>query len=152
MDSPRPLLRRPLALVVTALAAVSLLAGCADGGPVGLAPAAVVAGESIPQSKVTDLLEAQRRYYESLDDPAAAERLATFMGAGTDTFAMPSDYHDVVVYEAAWMQAVRQRDQVAITEFRAERDAVLAEMTADGTLQDLQNEWLADYLAVPTIQ
>ncbi len=28
----------------------------------------------------------------------------------------------------------------------------LAELTADGTLQDLQNEWLADYLAVPTIQ
>ena len=26
----------------------------------------------------------------------------------------------------------------------------LAEMTADGTLQDLQNEWLADYLAVPS--
>ena len=89
MDSPRPLLRRPLALVVTALAAVSLLAGCADGGPVGLAPAAVVAGESIPQSKVTDLLAAQRRYYESLDDPAAAERLAEFVGAGTDTYAMP---------------------------------------------------------------
>jgi polar amino acid transport system substrate-binding protein len=28
----------------------------------------------------------------------------------------------------------------------------LAEMTDDGTLQDLQNQWLADYLAVPTIQ
>ena len=28
----------------------------------------------------------------------------------------------------------------------------IAEMTADGTLQDLQSEWLADYLAVPTIQ
>jgi polar amino acid transport system substrate-binding protein len=28
----------------------------------------------------------------------------------------------------------------------------LAEMTEDGTLEDLQNEWLADYLAVPTIQ
>ena len=28
----------------------------------------------------------------------------------------------------------------------------LAELTADGTLQDLQSEWLADYLAVPTIQ
>ena len=28
----------------------------------------------------------------------------------------------------------------------------LAEMTADGTLEDLQSEWLADYLAVPMIQ
>ena len=28
----------------------------------------------------------------------------------------------------------------------------LAEMTADGSLQDLQDQWLADYLAVPTIQ
>ena len=28
----------------------------------------------------------------------------------------------------------------------------LAELTADGTLQDLQDQWLADYLAVPTIQ
>jgi polar amino acid transport system substrate-binding protein len=28
----------------------------------------------------------------------------------------------------------------------------LAEMTEDGTLEELQNEWLADYLAVPTIQ
>jgi ABC-type amino acid transport substrate-binding protein len=28
----------------------------------------------------------------------------------------------------------------------------LAEMTADGTLEALQTEWLADYLAVPVIQ
>jgi polar amino acid transport system substrate-binding protein len=28
----------------------------------------------------------------------------------------------------------------------------IAEMTADGTLQQLQDEWLADYLAVPVIQ
>ena len=28
----------------------------------------------------------------------------------------------------------------------------IAEMTEDGTLQELQDEWLADYLAVPTIQ
>jgi polar amino acid transport system substrate-binding protein len=28
----------------------------------------------------------------------------------------------------------------------------LAELTDDGTLQDLQDQWLADYLAVPTIQ
>ena len=28
----------------------------------------------------------------------------------------------------------------------------LAEMTADGTLQQLQDKWLADYLAVPVIQ
>ena len=28
----------------------------------------------------------------------------------------------------------------------------IAEMTEDGTLQELQGEWLADYLAVPTIQ
>jgi len=28
----------------------------------------------------------------------------------------------------------------------------LAELTADGTLEDLQSEWLADYLAVPVIQ
>ena len=28
----------------------------------------------------------------------------------------------------------------------------LAEMTDDGTLEELQNQWLADYLAVPTIQ
>ena len=28
----------------------------------------------------------------------------------------------------------------------------LAEMSADGTLEDLQTMWLADYLAVPMIQ
>jgi polar amino acid transport system substrate-binding protein len=28
----------------------------------------------------------------------------------------------------------------------------IAEMTADGTLEQLQDKWLADYLAVPTIQ
>jgi ABC-type amino acid transport substrate-binding protein len=28
----------------------------------------------------------------------------------------------------------------------------IAEMTADGTLEQLQGKWLADYLAVPVIQ
>jgi ABC-type amino acid transport substrate-binding protein len=28
----------------------------------------------------------------------------------------------------------------------------LAEMSADGTLEELQTKWLADYLAVPVIQ
>ncbi len=85
MDSFLPLLRRPVLVLVGALAVVPFLVGC---GSAGRASAAVVNGEVIEQSTVTDLLEAQRRYYESLDDPGAADRLAAFLGAGPDSYAM----------------------------------------------------------------
>lgn len=51
--------------------------------------------------------------------------------AGTDAPAMPRDYHDAIVYEAAWLMASRQRDQLMMNEMRAERDAVLAELVAE---------------------
>jgi hypothetical protein len=53
--------------------------------------------------------------------------------------AMPRDYQDVIVYEAAYLMAVRQRDQVAITEMRAERDAVLAGLEAEDSLAQLKD-------------
>lgn len=65
------------------------MASCSGQGPVGLTPAATVGGVVIEQSAVQDLLDAQRRYYESLDDPAAAERLTAFLGQSDGTFALP---------------------------------------------------------------
>lgn len=55
-----------------------------------------------------------------------------------DTPVMPSDYHDVIVYEAAYWMAMRQRDQIAITEMRAERDSVLAQLEAEDSVAQLQ--------------
>lgn len=54
--------------------------------------------------------------------------------SGVQVPLMPSDYHDVLVYEAAYLMATRQRDQIAMNEFRAERDAVLAQLEAEDSV------------------
>lgn len=84
----RTSLRRRTVLLAVALLTLSVATGCAARGPVGRVPAAVVDGKVISQARVTDLLQAQRRYYESASDPQAVERLATFLGTGTDTFSL----------------------------------------------------------------
>jgi len=63
----------------------------------------------------------------------------TPLSAGGDTPIFNRDYHDVLVYEAAYQAAERQRDTVALEQFRAERDLVLSEMEADDSVAQLQS-------------
>jgi len=65
----------------------------------------------------------------------AYTRAVPALTAPTDTPIMPVDYHDAIVYEAAWLLASRQRDQVMMGEMRAERDAVLAGLRAEDSVQ-----------------
>jgi hypothetical protein len=139
VDSTRLLIRRPVAAVVAALLAAALVAGCAGQGPVGRAPAAVVDGEVIDQSTVTDLLEAQRRYYESLDDPAAAERMEAFLGAGADSFAMPEAARSLeswINFSIARQHLARAKRPVTA----ADRDAARSEIEAQLQTQQIPLE------------
>jgi len=88
VESVRSPFRRLVVPLVAALVAATMVGGCSGNKVVGRGPAAVVNGEEISQATVTELLDAQKRYYESLDDPAAAERLAEFMGPSGNSFAM----------------------------------------------------------------
>lgn len=62
---------------------------------------------------------------------------AVLSGAGEP--AMPRDYHDVIVWEAAYAMAVRQRDAVMIAEARSERDQILHEMRAEDNAAQLRD-------------
>lgn len=64
---------------------------------------------------------------------------ATALVADGDAPPGPPDYHDVYVYEAAWLMASRQRDQVMLTEMRAERDAVLAQLEAEESVAQMHD-------------
>lgn len=63
---------------------------------------------------------------------------AETLSAGV-TPRMPRDYHDAIPYEAAYQMAARQRDQIALTEFRAERDAILAQLEAEDSVGQTQS-------------
>lgn len=63
--------------------------------------------------------------------------------SGVGEPAMPRDFHDAIVYEAAHAMALRQRDTGAIQEMRAERDYWLTQLEAEDSVASQSRERVA---------